>query len=148
MNKNDLVNKVSDGTGLSKTDSAKAVDSVLGNPSEWPVPSLDMLVSDITLQEDIAGKVAATPEEYDITERDIYRKLAAMRGKIVNKVSSQLTSSSQSDKKTDGGSLRRKKKRKSTKRRKATKRRSIKRKSIKRKSTKRKLNKKTRRRRY
>ena len=28
MNKNDLVNKVSDGTGLSKTDSAKAVDSV------------------------------------------------------------------------------------------------------------------------
>ena len=47
-----------------------------------------------------------------------------------------------------GGSLRRKKKRKSTKRRKATKRRSIKRKSIKRKSTKRKLNKKTRRRRY
>ena len=29
MNKNDLVNKVSDGTGLSKTDSAKAVDTVL-----------------------------------------------------------------------------------------------------------------------
>tara|TARA_Y100000589_G_scaffold93098_1_gene87951 strand:+ start:606 stop:878 length:273 start_codon:yes stop_codon:yes gene_type:complete len=28
VNKNDLVNKVSDGTGLSKTDSAKAVDSV------------------------------------------------------------------------------------------------------------------------
>ena len=28
MNKNDLVNKVSDETGLSKTDSAKAVDSV------------------------------------------------------------------------------------------------------------------------
>ena len=28
MNKNDLVNKGSDGTGLSKTDSAKAVDSV------------------------------------------------------------------------------------------------------------------------
>ena len=28
MNKNDLVNKVSDHTGLSKTDSAKAVDAV------------------------------------------------------------------------------------------------------------------------
>ena len=28
MNKNDLINKVSDDTGLSKTDSAKAVDSV------------------------------------------------------------------------------------------------------------------------
>jgi len=28
VNKNDLVNKVSDETGLSKTDSAKAVDSV------------------------------------------------------------------------------------------------------------------------
>ena len=28
MNKNDLVNKVADETGLSKTDSAKAVDSV------------------------------------------------------------------------------------------------------------------------
>ena len=29
MNKNDLVNQVSDNTGLSKSDSAKAVDSVL-----------------------------------------------------------------------------------------------------------------------
>ena len=29
MNKNDLVNQVSDSTGLSKSDSAKAVDSVL-----------------------------------------------------------------------------------------------------------------------
>ncbi len=29
MNKNDLVNKVSDGTGLTKSDSAKAVDSIL-----------------------------------------------------------------------------------------------------------------------
>ena len=29
MNKNDLVNKVSDSTGLTKSDSAKAVDSVL-----------------------------------------------------------------------------------------------------------------------
>ena len=29
MNKNDLVSKVSDETGLSKTDSAKAVDSVI-----------------------------------------------------------------------------------------------------------------------
>ena len=29
MNKNDLVNKVSDETGLSKSDSAKAVDSVI-----------------------------------------------------------------------------------------------------------------------
>ncbi len=29
MNKNDLVNKVSDHTGLSKSDSAKAVDAVL-----------------------------------------------------------------------------------------------------------------------
>ena len=29
MNKNDLVNQVSDNTGLSKADSAKAVDSVL-----------------------------------------------------------------------------------------------------------------------
>ena len=29
MNKNDLVNKVSDDTGLSKSDSAKAVDSVI-----------------------------------------------------------------------------------------------------------------------
>ena len=29
MNKNDLVNKVSDSTGLSKSDSAKAVDSVI-----------------------------------------------------------------------------------------------------------------------
>ena len=28
MNKNDLINKVSDDTGLSKTDSTKAVDSV------------------------------------------------------------------------------------------------------------------------
>ena len=28
MNKNDLVNQVSDSTGLSKSDSAKAVDSV------------------------------------------------------------------------------------------------------------------------
>ena len=28
MNKNDLVNKVSDDTGLNKSDSAKAVDSV------------------------------------------------------------------------------------------------------------------------
>jgi len=29
VNKNDLVNKVSDGTGLTKSDSAKAVDSIL-----------------------------------------------------------------------------------------------------------------------
>ena len=29
MNKNDLVNQVSDNTGLSKSDSAKAIDSVL-----------------------------------------------------------------------------------------------------------------------
>jgi len=29
MNKNDLVNKVSDDTGMSKSDSAKAVDSII-----------------------------------------------------------------------------------------------------------------------
>lgn len=107
-----------------------AVNSVAGKPSEWPKPRLDNIIWQISLEEDIAGKVAATPEKYGLKKKESYAVLAAMRGEIMRRVSpkpisvskSASKSVSKSDKKT--GPLRKKrkgKKSKSSKKSKASK---------------------------
>ena len=73
-----------------------AVNSVAGNPSEWPKPRLDNIIWQISLKEDIAGKVAATPKNYGLKNRMLYAEISAMRGEIVRRVSPQPTSSSKS----------------------------------------------------
>lgn len=123
----------------------KAVDSVVGNPTEWPKPSLDMIVPDITLQEDIAGKVAAEPKKYGLKNKEEYAVLAAMRGEIIRRVRPNLTKTTRksSEKKmSKRGSLR--KKRKATKKNKPSKRSKASNKSKSSKKTRRR----TRRRRY
>ena len=71
-----------------------AVNSVAGNPSEWQKPRLDKIIWQISLEENIAGKVAATPKNYSLTNLQSYAVINRLRGESVSRVSLQPTSAS------------------------------------------------------
>ena len=129
---------------MKKNKFKKVVDSVVGNPSKWPKSRLDMFVSDITLQEDIAGKVASEPKKYGMKNKESYAVLAIMREEIMRKVRPKMTKVSSKKNMSKKGSLRNKKKRRSSNKNKSSKKSKPSKKSKSSKKTRRR----TRRRRY